>query len=237
MIAPDAPQAAAKPASGQSPLRGWLLTLVMNVLLPTATFFVLAGAAGMADIPALLISGAWPVVEVAWTLRAQRRVDEFSVLVLIGIGAAVVTTAASGSARAAFFKDSIATGLVGLVFLATLLARRPLTFYMGRRFATDGSLAQREWWDGLWRYPAFRNLQRRLCVAWGAALLGEALLRAALTEALGTSPMVVVNNTLPYAVVAAMIAVSITAGRRSRARATRRGATDATPPVASPASP
>jgi hypothetical protein len=221
----------------QSPLRGWPLTIIMNVALPTATFFVLTQAAGLADIPALLISGCWPVVEIALSMRQQRRVDEFSVLVLIGIVAGVATTALSGNARAAFLKDSVTTGVLGLIFLATLVAGRPLTFYMGRRFATDGSRAQREWWDGLWRYPAFRKMQRQLCAAWGGALLGEAVLRAILTEALGTSSMVVVNNTVPYAVIAAMTAVSIMAGRRAQARAARLGATDVTPPVASPASP
>lgn len=225
------------PDTAQSPLRGWLLTIVMNVALPTATFFVLTQAAGLPDVPALLISGGWPVVEIGLTLRQQRRVDEFSVLVLVGIVAAVATTALSGNARAAFLKDSITTGVVGLIFLATLVAGRPLTFYMGRRFATDGSRAQREWWDGLWRYPAFRKVQRQLCAAWGGALLGEAVLRAILTEALGTSAMVVVNNIVPYAVIAAMIAVSITVGRRAKARAARRGSTDVAPPVVSPASP
>jgi intracellular septation protein A len=220
-----------------SPLRGWLLTIVMNVGLPTATFFVLTQAAGLPDVPALLISGVWPVVEIGLTMRQQRRVDEFSVLVLIGIVVAVATTVLSDTARAVFLKDSITTGVLGLIFLATLVAGRPLTFYIGRRFATDGSRAQREWWDGLWRYPAFRKLQRQLCAAWGGALLGEAVLRAILTETLGTSPMVVVNNTVPYAVIATMIAVSIMAGRRAQARAVRLGATDVTPPLPEVASP
>jgi hypothetical protein len=238
--------------AAHSPLRGWLLTIVMNVALPTATFFALTQAAGLPDVPALLISGVWPVVEIGLTVRQQRRVDEFSVLVLVGIAAAVATTALSGNARAAFLKDSITTGVIGLVFLATLVAGRPLTFYMGRRFATDGSRAQREWWDGLWRYPAFRKVQRQLCAAWGGALLGEAVLRAVLTEALGTSAMVVVNNTVPYAVIAAMMAVSIAVGRRAKARAdaaradaarpgsadaARPGSAEVAPPVVSPASP
>lgn len=218
-----------------SPLRGWSLTIGMNVVLPTATFFVLTKAAGMADVPALLISGLWPILETGLTMRQQRRVDEFSVFALIGIVAAIATTALSGNARAVFFKDSVTTGVVGLAFLATLVAGRPLTFYMGRRFATDGSRAQREWWDGLWRYPSFRKLQRQLCLAWGAALLGEAVVRAILTKALGTSAMVVVNNIVPYAVLGAMIAVSIMVGRRAQARAVRLGATDANAPVVSPA--
>jgi hypothetical protein len=219
-----------KPVSGSSALGGWALTLGMNIVLPTLTYFILAGPAGMADVPALLVSGVWPVVEIALTVARQRHVDEFSIFVIIGIVAAVVTTALSGDARSVFYKDSITTGLIGLIFLGSLLTPRPLTFYFGRRFATDGSKVQRDWWDGLWRYPQFRSVQRRLCVWWGVALTGEAVVRAILTRQLGTGPMVLVNNIVPYVVIAALVTLSVTMGKRSQARAAARGV-DTAPPT------
>jgi hypothetical protein len=224
-------QASAKPVSGQRPLGGWLLTLGMNIVLPTLTYFVLAGPAGMSDVAALLISGVWPIVEIVITVVRQRHVDEFSIFVIIGIVVAVVTTLLSDDARSVFFKDSVTTGLLGLVFLGSLLFGKPLTFYFGRRFATDGSKVQRDWWDGLWRYPQFRSVQRRLTTYWGVALVGEAAIRAVLTRALGVGPMVVVNNTVPYAVIAGLITLSVVAGRRAQARAGAHGV-DASPPPA-----
>ncbi len=220
-----------KPASGQNALGGWALTIGMNIVLPTLTYFILAGPLGMADIPALLISGVWPIVEIAITVTRQRHVDEFSIFVIIGIVVAVVTTVLSGDARSVFYKDSVTTGLLGLIFLGSLLAPRPLTFFFGRRFATDGSKVQRDWWDGLWQYPQFRSVQRRLCVWWGVALVAEAVIRAILTRVLGTGPMVLVNNIVPYVVIAGLITLSITTGKRSQARAAARGV-DTTPPAA-----
>ena len=218
-----------KPASGQGALGGWLLTLGMNIVLPTVTFFVLAGA-GLGDVPALLISGVWPLVEIVITMVRQRHADEFSIFVIIGIVVAVVTTVLSDDARAVFLKDSITTGVLGVIFLGSLLARRPLTFYFGRRFATDGSRVQRDWWDGLWRFPQFRSVQRRLAVYWGVALVGEATIRAILTRTLGTGPMVLINNIIPYVVIAALVTLSVLTGRRAQARAAARGA-DVTPPA------
>ncbi len=236
MSDPDVRQNNARPASERSPLQVWLPTIVLNIVLPTATYFVLVQAARMNEVPALLISGIWPLLEMGYTIWRQRHVDEFSVFVLIGIVVGVLTTVFSGSARAVFLKDSITTGLLGLIFLATLLFGRPLTFYLGRRFATDGSKLQRDWWDGLWRYPDFRRVQRTLGAAWGIALFGEAAIRAVLTLTLGTSAMVVVNNVVPYVVIVVMVFVSITVGRRSQAAAARHGATAAVPPSAPPAS-
>lgn len=132
-----------RPIANQSAVLAWLLAITVNIALPITTFFLLSGPVGLPDVPALLISGIWPVLEIGYTVRTQRHVDEFSIFVLLGLVVGVVTTLFSGSAQAYFLKDSLATGLIGIAFLLSLLVGRPLTFYLGRRFATNGSKAQR----------------------------------------------------------------------------------------------
>lgn len=231
MTAPASLETSGKPASDKPAIRSWLPTIVFNIVLPTATYFVLTNSAHVKAVPALLISGVWPAAELGFTIWRQRHIDEFSVFVLIGIVIGIVTTVFSQDARAVFLKDSISTGLIGLIMLATLLFGRPLTFYLGRRFATDGSRVQRDWWDGLWQHPQFRRTQRLLGAVWGLALFGEAAIRAVLTWRLGTSAMVVVNNIVPYVVTILLIFVSITVGRRAQADAVRRHGAAAGPPV------
>ena len=223
-----------KPASGQSALANWATTLVVNVVLPFATYVLLTRAFGAGEVTALLVSGLWPVLEIGYTLVKQRVVDEFSVFVLLGIVIGVVTTIFSDDARAVFLKDSITTGLIGAVMLVTLVAGRPLTFYLGRRFATDGSAVQRQWWNGLWQHPQFRRVQRLIGALWGVTLLGEAVIRALLTLTLGTEPMVLVNNVVPLVVIAGLVFATVLIGRRAQAAAARHGH-DTTPPSAAPA--
>lgn len=229
---PVAPQA--KPVSNRSAAQIWLPTLILNIVLPTVTYFALVNAAHLAEVAALLLSGIWPLAEIVYTIRRDRHVDEFSVFVLLGIVVGVATTVFSGNARAVFLKDSITTGLIGLVFLVTLFFGRPLTFYLGRRFATDGSRVQRDWWDGLWAYPQFRRTQRLIGAMWAIGMLGEAGIRAFLTWKLGTSAMVAVNNTVPYVIIMVLVFATITIGRRAQAAAARRGVSTA-PPLGGPA--
>jgi hypothetical protein len=231
MSAAASVQTGGKPASDRSAILSWLPTLVFNIVLPTVTYFILTNSAHVQPVPALLVSGVWPAAELGYTIWRQRHIDEFSVFVLIGIVIGIVTTVFSQDARAVFLKDSIAIGSVGLVMLATLLFGRPLTFYLARRFATDGSRAQRDWWDGLWQHAQFRRTQRMLGAIWGLGLFGESAVRAVLTWRLGTSAMVVVNNTVPYAVIFLLIFVSTTVGRRAQAAAFRRHGAAAEPPV------
>ena len=202
----------------------WVPSLLFNVALPIATYILLSGT-GMAAVPALAISGAWPLLELALSFVRTRHADEFSIMVLIFLVLGIVTAVAFSSARLLLIKDSALTGLFGLVLLGSLLARRPLMFYFGRKFATDGTAEKVAWWNGLWeKYPDFRRGQRVLTVVWGSAFLGEAVLRILLSLVLPVPVMVVISNTLPYAVLAALIFGTVQYGRRASARGQARAA-------------
>ncbi|GGM78830.1 VC0807 family protein [Dactylosporangium sucinum] len=199
-------------------LIGWGPTLVANVLLPLLTYSWLTDR-GLTEASALALSGVWPAVEVAVMFAIRRRVDEFGVLTLIIIALGVGSSLALHDGRLVLFKESAVTGLFGLLLLGSLLAPRPLMFYFGRRFATDGSPERVAWWDGLWQYPGFRRTQRILTVGWGGTFLAEAALRIELTEVLSVDTMVVVNAVLPYAVTAGLVTWTILYSRQARRRA------------------
>ncbi|WP_238011959.1 VC0807 family protein [Dactylosporangium sp. AC04546] len=199
-------------------LLGWGPTLVANVVLPLLTYSWLTDR-GLTEASALALSGVWPAVEVAVMFAVRRRVDEFGVLTLIIIALGVGSSLALRDGRLVLFKESAVTGLFGLLLLASLLARRPLMFYFGRRFATDGSPERVAWWDGLWQYAGFRRTQRILTVVWGVTFLAEAALRIELTEVLSIDTMVVINAVLPYAVTAALVTWTILYSRQARRRA------------------
>lgn len=207
-----------RPESGQShagTALGWLMTITFNAVLPFVTYSVLTGH-GWHQAPALVATGVWPVVELALSYAVRRHVDEVSLLVLVFIGLGVVSMLAFNSPRLILIKDSAVTGLFGLASLASLAARRPLMFYFGRRFATDGSAEAARWWDGLWQYPSFRHIQRVTTTAWGVAFVAEALVRIGLTYLLSVRTMVLVTNVLPLVVLAAMITWTSQYAKRAR---------------------
>jgi uncharacterized membrane protein len=218
----DRPAAADSTPAGTSNVArvpGGLVAVIVNVALPLASFYALH-AAGLPDVPALLLSGAWPLLDLAWVWWRARQLDEFGIFSLITLVLGAAAALLSHDARAVFLKDSVVTGLLGAAFLASLTHGRPLTHYLGRRFATDGTPTSRTEWDNLWTtQPAFRRLQRQLTTAWGLVLLAEAATRAELTWHLGTNAMVTVNNTAPYLIIAAMISISLAAGRHAETTA------------------
>ena len=213
----------------------WVATILLNIVAPIVVYDVLS-ARGVADVPALLLSGIPPVIELLATIAIARRVDEFSVFVIILLILSVLVALVSGDARLLLLRESAVTGLFALVLLASLLAPRPLMFYFGRRFATDGSRDQVAWWNGLWQYPGFRRTQYGITTMWGVTLLVEAVVRIVLTYRLPVATMVVVNNVLPTALLAALVLATVVWGQRARraGSARRAGAADAPPSDAPP---
>lgn len=220
---------------GRSVLVNWGSTLLFNVALPLVTYFLLT-AAGWSAVPALLVSGVWPSAETVVVLVIRRRIDELGIIALIFIALGVIAGLGFNSARLVLVKESVVTGLFGVLVLGSLLAPRPLMFYFGRKFATDGSAESLAYWNGLWRYPSFRRTQRVISVVWGVAFVAEAGLRVALSYALTTSAMAVVSSVMPVVVIAALVTWTMSYGRRARAAALKAAAAPAPAPAGAAAS-
>ncbi|MFF0550342.1 VC0807 family protein [Streptomyces sp. NPDC004311] len=233
--APAAERPAPPARSRGAAALGWVMTIGLNVIAPIITYHQLRDH-GFGEFQALLISSAWPVLDSAIHLAWRRKVDEFAVVTLVFL---VITAAVSligaHSARALLIKDSGVTGLFGLLCLATLLGPRPLMFYFGRKFATDGTPASTAWWNGLWQYEGFRRSMTVMTAVWGVVYLVEAGVRIVLAYVVDTDTMVVVSPVMVYVVLGCLGVWTALYGKRSQAEGERRAAAAAaaagTPPA------
>ncbi|MFE3286519.1 VC0807 family protein, partial [Streptomyces sp. NPDC059233] len=223
---PAPPTRPAPPArSGAATAIGWILTIGLNVVAPIITYNTLVDDHGWSEFSALLVSSAWPVLDSAISVAWRRKLDEFAIVTLVFIViTAVVSLIGDPSARALLIKDSCVTGLFGVLCLSTLLARRPLMFYFGRKFATDGTPESTAWWNGLWQYEGFRTTMTRMTLVWGVAYVAEAIVRIALAYVLDTKTMVAVSPIMIYGVLGALGVWTAMYGKRSQAEGERRAA-------------
>ncbi|MFD7261117.1 VC0807 family protein [Streptomyces sp. NPDC059874] len=211
--------------SGAATALGWILTIGLNVVAPIITYNTLVDDHGWSEFSALLLSSAWPVLDSVISLAWRRKLDEFAVVTLVFIViTAVVSLVGDHSARTLLIKDSAVTGLFGLLCLSTLAAARPLMFYFGRKFATDGTPESTAWWNGLWQYEGFRTTMRTMTLVWGVAYVIEALVRIVLAYVLDTKTMVTLSPVMIYGVLGALGIWTALYGKRSQAEGERRAA-------------
>jgi hypothetical protein len=145
--------------------------------------------------------------------RRSRKLDVIAMLSLVVLASSFATSSV-GDARFLLVKDSALTGIFGAVFLGSLLAPRPLIYFVSRSYTT-GALAQT--WDARWQsQPGFRRAMRVLTGGWGIGLLADAVARVVLAATLAPALVAALSSTIAVAVFGGLIAWTLAYVRARR---------------------
>ena len=151
-----------------------------GILLGVVAPFVVyqsATALGASELAALAWGAVFPLAGILVGLAQRRRLDAISAISLASIAVGLAGGLLLHSAQFLLVKDSLVTATIGLAFLGSLLAPRPLVFVIGRGQAQEKAAV----FDRRWAEPAFRRALRRMTGAWGVALVAEAVARVVLS--------------------------------------------------------
>lgn len=230
----DVTTAPAQPKGGFAGfLANWAPTIVFNIAGPILVYNSLVNH-GWSKSAALMLSALLPILEIAATYAIKRRIDDFGVFTLIILALTLLSFLAFDSARAILLKDAALTGVLGVGILGSLALSRPFAYYMGRKFATDGSQASRDWWENLWQYPNFRHTNRVITIVWGTVFLIDCAARVVLTFALSTTAMQSFNTVSLYVVIGATVFWTISYSNRRKKEAETRYGDSAVAPTGTP---
>lgn len=210
-------RSAARPADSR--LRSILLIAVFDIGGPLVVYGLLRSA-GMSAVTALVASGVFPAFGVFTGIVRRHRLDVIGVLVLAGIATGTVLGLTTHNARLVLMEGSVPTGVIGLVGLGSLWARRPLMYYFALQFIGPDTVRGRGF-AALWRYPGFRRAFRVITAVWGVVLLAEAGTRIFIAATMPAGTALVVSRVMPYAVAAVMTAWTITYGGAQRRKGER----------------
>jgi len=179
-------------------------SLVVNVALPLIAVQVLLHR-GVPAVPALAIAAAFPLADALRELWRARRVAALPALALAAIVFGIGTSLVSGNPAFAVAKESIVTAVLGVAFLGSLAARRPLIFHITKDFSAGDDAAGRARWDALWDVPQARRAFRLITAVWGVGLLIEASLRVVVAFALPPATSTIASPAIAIVALAALI--------------------------------
>ncbi|HEY2222046.1 VC0807 family protein [Actinomycetospora sp.] len=190
-------------------------TLLCGVVAPFAVYELLSGRTS--EVTALAVGAVFPAAATLWTLVRTRRPDPIALMTLAGIVVGLAGALLFASPLFLLLKESVVTGVVGLVFLGSLLAARPLTFIMGRTMMATTD-AERSAFAATWDIGAVRAGHRRTTLQWGAALITDAALRAVLAFLVTPGTLLVVSPLIAAAVIGPVAIATLRRRRRAAAR-------------------
>jgi hypothetical protein len=166
--------------------------VLLNVIAPVVAYRVLTGR-GVPGTDALAIAAAFPAAGALRGVMRERRLDLFAALALTAISIGPVAGLVFHAGRMLLVKESITSGVLGLLCLGSLFVGKPLIYGLRRRLYIGADAAAQADYEAGWRRPEVRAEARRTTAIWGFVLLAEAAIRVLLSYMLPTATMVTVS--------------------------------------------
>jgi hypothetical protein len=211
------PMESAEPVGSMVPsLRALAPQLLVAGVLPVVAYAFLRPHTS-SDAVALAAVLVFPVGEIVFQRVRRGTFEPIGIIAMLGIGIGLVgAVALHGSATLLKVRESMVTGVFGLVCLASLPMRRPVMFYLGRAFATDGDPAKVADFDATWDLPTVPRRFRFVTAVWGLGLTGEAVLRFVLALTIPTQPFLVISQIVNWGVLGSLLWFSVVSSRAGR---------------------
>jgi len=191
--------------------------LAVNLLLPWVAYRLALPWYG--EVGGLMASAVPPLAWSAVELARFRRIDALSAVVLLGIVLSIAALALGGGPRVLLMRESLAAGVIGITFLGSLLARRPLVFYLAR------ATVARETPGGAARFEQLCNERREIAAAmrtltivWGVGLTTDAVVRTWLAASWPIERFLIVSPLIGHGMLGLLFAWTIWYRTRMRRR-------------------
>jgi len=175
--------------------------LALDVGLPVVAYYALH-AAGVSNWFALLAATLVAAARIVLVAVRQRRLNALALVMLVIYGVGLALTFATGDVRFLVLKDSVGTGVLGLLFLCFAVAGHPLTLAATQTWGRERAAAMAELYRTV---PAVRHGHFVASMVWGVGLFAEALLRVLLVFLLPISVVVGLSTALTVVVIGSLM--------------------------------
>ncbi len=179
--------------------------------------------ARLGDTDALIASAVPPLLWSFYELAKTRRLDAVSLLVVASIVLTVAATALGGSPRLIQIRDALVTGGVGVLFLASLLMKKPVIFYLARATSARNTEQGAVQFEMMWQQPGIRRTFRLMTAVWGAGLVLQTAVLCGLAWVWPISRYLLLGPFVSYGIFGLLLLWSFWYGSKHKALAALRG--------------
>jgi intracellular septation protein A len=166
-----------------------LKTLAIEIAVPLGVYYGLHSL-GASDFTALALSGVFPLARTLYQFAKDRTLNGLALVILVTNVVGMLLTFVSGDARMMIAKDSLGSGIVGLVVLVSAFTAQPIMTKALRPFLTHGKADHEAAWERLRGNRRFEIVLRRGSYIWGIGFALESAARVIGAFTLPVSTMV-----------------------------------------------
>ena len=192
------------------------IEVLVNIALPYLIYIEAAPHIG--QVHALLASSLPPILWSGFEFARKRRIDAVSLLVLAGIALSLLAFLGGGSARFLQLRETMITGLIGLIFLGSAAIGRPLIYQLARAGKMRTSPSEAARFEALRDKQSFRRNMTIMTLVWGFGLLAECALASVLVFSMSIPKFLIVSPILGYGAMGALALWNLWFVRRIKQR-------------------
>lgn len=193
-----------------------VLSLVINGAIPVVVYNLLMDY--YSSFVSLLIATLIPLADNLFHIVKYRKADAFGLFMLTGFVLSLLAFVLGGNERLILLRESMVTGLLGLIFIASLFFAKPLIYHFAIRFSASDASEKKGQFEKNWEVPYFRIVLRIMTAIWGIALLGEAVVKVILVYELSISAFLAISQLIFYSVIGAAILFTVVYRRYAKTR-------------------
>lgn len=193
-----------------------VVSLVINGLIPVVVYNLLLSH--YSSFISLLVATLIPLGDNLFHIMKYKKADAFGLFMLTGFVLSLLAFVLGGNERLILLRESMVTGLLGLIFIGSLFFAKPLIYHFAIRFSASEETEKKGQFQKNWEIPYFRLVLRIMTAIWGIALLGEAIVKVILVYELSISAFLALSQVIFYGVIGTAILFTVVYRRIAKNR-------------------
>jgi hypothetical protein len=178
------------------------LELGVNLVLPWLTYRLLIPHT--TEFTAIAWSAAPPTLWSILELIRHRKIDALSALVLAGIGLSLAALLFGGSPRMLMVRENLFTAPIGLLFLASLIMKKPLIYYAAHATLSRQAPDAAARFEAAWQRPSVMHGLRVMSLVWGLGLVIQGVLLGWMAWTWPVERFLILSPIIGYGILAAL---------------------------------
>ena len=159
-----------------------------------------------------------PLLDNLYHIVKHRKADAFGLFMLTAFVLSLLAFLLGGNEKLILMRESLVTGILGLIFIGSLFYSKPLIYHFAIRFSSNDESEQKGKFANNWEYSYFRFVIRLMTAVWGIALLAEAVIKTILVYELSISAFLAISQIIFYSVLGVTILWTVIYRRYAKTR-------------------
>ena len=179
-------------------LRGLARSVFINVVCTYFLYRLLEPHFRTGSLMPLGVSGLLPLFGLAYGVVRQRSIDIIGLFAAEDIAVSLIAISLAHTATSALVGRSLQNAVLGVLFLGSVLIKRPIMLYVARQFVTGNEAAGKSRFDQMAGQSDAKRVYRTMTLVWALTLIAKSAVSVVIALVCSTRQYLILSPVFAY---------------------------------------